>query len=64
MDFAGGVAELAEAIRESRPCRLSAEFALHITELSLVINNAADYDQPHRMRNGCPPVDPMSWAVT
>lgn len=63
MDFAGGVAELAESIRESRPCRLSAEFALHITELSLVINNAASHDQPHKMRNGCPSIEPMPWAV-
>ena len=34
-DLARGVAELANAIQEKRPCRLSADFALHITEITI-----------------------------
>lgn len=33
VDFCRGLSEMAEAIRQKRPCRLSAELACHITEL-------------------------------
>ena len=39
MDFARGVAELAEAVREGRPSRLPASLALHVNELTLAIHH-------------------------
>jgi predicted dehydrogenase len=45
MDYALGVAELAAAIREGRPCRLDADLAVHVTEVARAISNAR--------RDGC-----------
>lgn len=47
MDFMGGPAEQATALRERRPGRLPADFVLHITELALAIQNADKMAQPH-----------------
>ena len=41
MDFARGVAELAQSVRENRPCRLSAELALHINELAIALTEGS-----------------------
>ena len=40
MDFALGPAEMLSAIKERRPCHLSAEFALHVNEVTLAIHSA------------------------
>jgi predicted dehydrogenase len=40
MDYLLGVAELASSIREARPSQLTAELALHVTEIALAINEA------------------------
>jgi predicted dehydrogenase len=37
MDFARGIAEQAAAIAENRPCRLSGELAMHITEVTAIL---------------------------
>ena len=47
MDFARGVAELADAIREQRPCRLSDQFALHTNELVIAIDRARETGALH-----------------
>jgi predicted dehydrogenase len=47
MDFMGGVAEQAKALRECRPSRLPAEFVLHITELALAMQQADTLPQPY-----------------
>ncbi len=47
MDFMGGVAEQAAALREGRASRLPAEFVLHITELALAIQHADKTPQPY-----------------
>lgn len=59
MNFALGPAEILSAIRESRPSRLSSEFALHLTEAALAIQQG---EGTHIMTTRCPPVEPMSWA--
>lgn len=56
-DFLRGPAELASAVRESRPCRLSAELGLHVVE----IIHALQYPEPaHRvLETDLPPLQPL-----
>src|SRR6185437_16625069 len=61
LNFALGPAEMLAAIRESRPCRLSSGFALHLNEVTLAIQNA---NGVQLMQTACPPIEPMSWAKT
>ncbi|MEQ8384567.1 MAG: Gfo/Idh/MocA family oxidoreductase [Coleofasciculus sp. A1-SPW-01] len=62
MDFFRGVAELAAAIREKRPCRLSAQFSLHVNEIVLAIHNALDTGSPYTISSSFTPIAPMPWA--
>jgi hypothetical protein len=52
MDYVLGLAELAAAIREGRPSRLSARFVLHVTELVLAINQAVESRSSIPIRSG------------
>ncbi|MEH2492854.1 Gfo/Idh/MocA family protein [Bradyrhizobium sp. AZCC 2230] len=61
MNFALGPAEVLSAINESRPSRLSSQFALHLTEATLAIQQG---DGVHKMSTRCPPIEPMGWAQT
>ncbi|MBW4467713.1 MAG: Gfo/Idh/MocA family oxidoreductase [Pegethrix bostrychoides GSE-TBD4-15B] len=62
MDFARGVAELAAAVRENRPCRISSQFSLHNNELVLAIQNALETGAPYKLTTSFDPVEPMPWA--
>jgi len=62
MDFFRGVAELAAAIREKRPCRLSARFSLHVNEIVLAIHNALDTGSAYTISSSFTPMAPMPWA--
>lgn len=62
MDFARGVAEMAAAIQEKRPCRLSPRFSLHNNELVLAIHNALETGAPHKLTTTFDPIEPMPWA--
>jgi predicted dehydrogenase len=59
MNFALGPAEMLSALREARPCRLSADFALHLNEVTLAIQNANGSQQ---IETRCAPIEPMPWA--
>jgi hypothetical protein len=59
MDFARGPAELAAALREQRPCRLSPRFSLHVTEMALAIHGAREMGSTYRMTTTFDPVAPM-----
>jgi predicted dehydrogenase len=61
MNFALGPAELLDSLKESRPCRMSAGFALHLNEVTLAIQNANGL---RIMQTVCPPIEPMPWART
>ncbi len=63
MNFALGPLEMLQAIAEERPCRLSADFALHLNEVTLAIQNAGDHAGVQDMTTRCDPMEPMSWAV-
>ena len=60
VDFARGPAELADAIREQRACRLSADLACHLVELVEVLQH------PERrgpdLKTDFAPMPPMAWA--
>ncbi len=62
MDFARGIAEVANAIREKRPCRISAKYSLHVNELVLAIHNATETNSTYTVQSTFDPVEPMPWA--
>jgi predicted dehydrogenase len=60
MDYARGIAELAGAIgRKSRP-RLPIDYCLHVTELSLAMQNAAP--TPYQVKTTFKPLQPLDDA--
>ena len=62
VDFCLGPAELAAAIREQRPCRLSARYCLHTNEVVLAIHNALETGSAYKVLTYFDPIDPMPWA--
>lgn len=64
MNFALGPAEMLAALQEGRPCRLSADLALHLNEVTLAIQNAGSSAGAQTMTTSCPSVPPMDWAQT
>ncbi|MGH1412288.1 MAG: Gfo/Idh/MocA family protein [Pelagimonas sp.] len=63
MNFMLGPAELLEALQEVRECRLSNDFALHMTEVTLAIQNAGEQSGAQKMTTTCQPMEPMPWAM-
>jgi hypothetical protein len=61
MNFALGPAEMVAALKESRPSRLSAGFALHLNEVTLAIQSGSGM---HVMQTTCPTMEPMPWALS
>ncbi|WP_152045890.1 Gfo/Idh/MocA family protein [Aureimonas psammosilenae] len=51
IDFMRGPGAMAEAISDGRPPLIDADFSLHVTELSLVAQNADHYAMPYRPRS-------------
>jgi predicted dehydrogenase len=62
MNFALGPAEMLAAIRDGRPCRLSADLALHLNEVTLAIQNAGETAGAQRMTTTCALMEPAEWA--
>lgn len=62
MDFMRGVAELAEAVREGRPCRLDADLAVHMTEVAEMLQYPERFDRPATVASSFAPIAPMDWA--
>ncbi|CAN5414617.1 Gfo/Idh/MocA family oxidoreductase [soil metagenome] len=52
-----GIAELADAVATGRPCFPSADFILHVTELTLAIQRAGKVSETHRMTTDFTPPD-------
>ncbi len=63
MNYALGPREMLEAVAEGRPCRLSTDFALHLNEVTLAIQNAHNRAGAAEMQTTCTPPQPMDWAV-
>lgn len=62
MNFALGVSEMAEAITQGRPSRMSIDLALHLTEVTLAIQGAGETTGAQQMTTRCDPAEPMPWA--
>lgn len=62
MNFALGPAEVLHAIHEGRPSRMPVDFALHLTEVTLAIQNAGHTSGAQIMATEFAPIAPMPWA--
>ena len=62
VDFCLGPAEVATALREGRPCRLSPQYCLHNTEIVLAVHNSIDTGSSYKVTTSFAPMDPLSWA--
>jgi hypothetical protein len=62
MDFMRGVAELAAAIREGRSSRLDEDFAVHVTEVTEMLQYPERFERPATVRSSFAPIAPMDWA--
>ncbi len=63
MNFMLGPAEVFDALEQNRPCRVGGDFALHMTEVTLAIQNAGENSGSQPMTTTCTPMEPMPWAV-
>ena len=61
MDFALGIAEMAQAIQTGRKPRLAGDFSLHITEVSLAIQHPERFGTEYFPVSVPSPVDPMDY---
>lgn len=62
MNFALGPAEVLAAMREGRSTEVYTDFALHLNEVTLAIQNSLDTEGVQVMKTKCPQLTPMSWA--
>ncbi len=62
MDFLLGPAEMLAAIRAGKPSRLAGDYALHLTEVTLAIQNAGEHSGAQRMTTTAAAMAPMPWA--
>ena len=62
VDFMRGPAELASAIREDRPCRLSPELGVHMVELIETLQHPERFENPRKLRTSFDPIDPLPWS--
>ncbi|MDU8910819.1 Gfo/Idh/MocA family oxidoreductase [Aestuariicoccus sp. MJ-SS9] len=63
MNFMLGPAEMFEALEQGRDSRIAGDFALHLTEVTLAIQNAGETTGAQSMTTTCPPMEPMPWAL-
>lgn len=63
MNFALGPAEMLQAIAKGQPSRLSGDYALHLNEVTLAIQNAGEDSGSQSMTTSCPPMERMSWRT-
>jgi len=61
VDFCRGPSEMAEAIRECRPCRLSPGLGLHITELIEALQYPERFGGQRCIQSVFEPIQPLPW---
>ncbi len=62
MNFALGPVEALEALAEGRAPRLAGDYALHLNEVTLAIQNAGHEGSTQKMQTTCAALEPMPWA--
>lgn len=62
MNFALGPAEVLAALQAGRSTEAYTDFALHLNEVTLAIQNALDTEGVQVMKTKCPQLTPMPWA--
>jgi len=62
MNFALGPVEMLAALSEGRACRLTNDMALHLTEVTLAIQNAGCDAGAQVMQTTCDPMEAAAWA--
>ena len=63
MNFALGPAEMLGAIEAGEPSRIGGDFALHLTEVTLAIQNAGLSGSAYVPKSACAKMEPMPWAL-
>jgi len=61
MNFALGPVEMLRAIAAGRDSRLGGDYALHLNEVTLAMQNAGRGDAPIRLQTSCGVMEPMAW---
>jgi predicted dehydrogenase len=62
VDFMRGPVELASAVRENRPCRLSPELAVHMVELIETLQYPERFENPRILQTTFDPIEPLPWT--
>ena len=62
MDFLRGVVELAGSICEDRPCKLTSDLAVHITEVTEMLQHPDRFERPARVISDSPILQPEKWT--
>jgi predicted dehydrogenase len=60
--FYRGVQEVAQALRENRPCRVTGAQAAHIVEILEAVSESAKRGEPVELTSTFAPPEPMDWA--
>jgi predicted dehydrogenase len=63
VDFNRGPAEMAEAIRQKRPCRLSGRLGLHIVELVETLQHPERFGGKRIISSDFDPIQPLPWKT-
>tara|TARA_R110002049_G_scaffold72490_2_gene187102 strand:- start:114812 stop:115966 length:1155 start_codon:yes stop_codon:yes gene_type:complete len=59
LNFAQGIADLADAVNDGRPCYLDAEFCLHVNEAVIAISESLSEPGVYQMKTSCTPPIPL-----
>ncbi len=63
MDFMRGVREFADAIAADRPSRMDADLAVHVTEVTEMLQHPERFPRPAPVSSSVRPMQPMDWAL-
>ncbi len=62
LNFMLGPAEMLDCLANGTQTRITPEFALHMTEVTLAVQNAGEDSGAQKMTTRCDPMEPMPWA--
>ena len=62
MDFMRGVADLADALRTGRNPKLDANLAIHVTEVTEMLQHPERFEHGGKVQSEVPSIEPEAWA--